>query len=288
MQEIVGIKEDYIAVMEENGITYGGNQGFFGEVSDALSRRKEQNGCGMVALTDIFLYLMSNPNSAAVMHAATSQNPAPAMPAISPNPAPVVPAISPNPAPVVPVANNNKVAKIMSADHTSARYSTKTFANRASYRECFDQMCKETGWHPGKYGMSSWMLVRRFNHMCRKSGIHLHARWGWKRTKIVERTRRMLEQDMPVILCIPMMVLPWQKKHQMNLYQYENGQMRVKTATQGHYVMITGIVEEKGEYYFRISSWGKMFYLPIEEYLKFVEEHFLGNILGNVMDIRRR
>ena len=124
--------------------------------------------------------------------------------------------------------------------------------------------------------------------MCRKSGMHLHARWGWKRTKIVERTRRVLEQDIPVILCIPMMVLPWQKKHQMNLYQYKNGQMRVKTATQGHYVMITGIVEERGEYYFRISSWGKMFYLPIEEYLKFVEEHFLGNILGNVMDIRRR
>ena len=184
--------------------------------------------------------------------------------------------------------DNKRAAKIMSAAHTSARYSTKTFANRASYRECFDQMCKETGWHPGKYGMSSWMLVRRFNHMCRKSGMHLHARWGWKCTKIVERTRRMLEQDMPVILCIPMMVLPWQRKHQMNLYQYENGQMRVRTATQGHYVMITGIVEEKGEYYFRISSWGKMFYLPIGEYLKFVEEHFLGNILGNVMDIRRR
>lgn len=96
----------------------------------------------------------------------------------------------------------------------------------------------------------------------------------------------MLQMDIPVILCIPMMILPWQKKHQMNLYQYEKGRMYARTATQGHYVVITGIVEENSEAYFRISSWGKMFYLPVREYLKFVKEHFLGNILGNIMYLK--
>lgn len=272
MQEIVGIEEDYIAVKEENGATYGGNQGFFGGLPDATSKRKEQNGCGMVALTDILLYLMNSSNTATGMPATNSSNTEAGMPATN----------SSNTAAGMPAVNNNNFVP-----NISVRYRTKTFANREAYRECFDQMCRETGWQPGNYGMSSWMLVKRFNHMCRKSGMHLHARWGWKRTKIVERTRKMLEQDIPVILCIPMMVLPWQKKHQMNLYQYENGQMRVRTATQGHYVMITGIVDEKGEYFFRISSWGKMFYLPIDEYVKFVKEHFLGNFLGNVMYIKK-
>lgn len=227
MREIVGIKEDYIAVIEKNGVTYGGNQGFFRELDDRVSRKKEQNGCGMVALCDIMRYLRYCRNSG-----------------------------------------------------------MKLFPDRASYREYFDQMCRETRWHPLNCGMSSLMLVWRFNHICKKQGLRMHGKWGWNTAQIVNRTSKMLQMDMPVILCIPMMILPWQKKHQMNLYQYEKGRMYVRTATQGHYVVITGIVEENSEAYFRISSWGKMYYLPVGEYLKFVKEHFFGNVLGNIMYLK--
>ena len=60
MQERTGIQREYVHVRrKENGIlTYGGDQGFFDSAKGAeADKRKQTSGCGIIAFSDLLLYL---------------------------------------------------------------------------------------------------------------------------------------------------------------------------------------------------------------------------------------
>ena len=93
-------------------------------------------------------------------------------------------------------------------------------------------------------------------------------------------------QDIPVVLCVPMMLFKKDKKDGLSFYVKKNGKLEKACTVSAHYVMVTGLFKEKDEILLEISSWGKQYYVNWNEYENLIRTHFLGTILGNILYIR--
>ncbi len=159
------------------------------------------------------------------------------------------------------------------------------FQEKEAYMDYFNKLCRKLKWFPSRNGMSGILMAIRFNAVMWKMHMPYRARWGLFETVREKRIEKMLRKDIPVILCIPRVLLPWQKEDKLPLYMESNGYMKQADATRAHYVTITGLVSCKGEDYYRISSWGRKYYISIKEYRAFVRTHLLGTVLGNILYI---
>lgn len=163
-----------------------------------------------------------------------------------------------------------------------------------SYKEYFNRIYDFIGGVIGNYGISGITIFRRFNKIARRNGWKLRAKWGCSRKKLLTRIEEMLEKNLPVILCIPMMLLKKDKEDKLALYvrKYDENadkySYRLAEKTNAHYVTVTGIIYEEDAIYLRISSWGKEYYINYMEYDAYIENHFLGKVLGNILYIRER
>ena len=239
----LGLRNHYIKVKRKEGeLSFGGDQNLFGfEGATKADEQKKRCGCGIVAFSDLILYLASN----------------------------------------------------------DVRYCTKenySYVNRElseeTYKEYFNRIYDFIGGITHKMGISGFTLWFRFNRMARQNRWPLRAKWGFSGKKIFSRTQEMLQKDIPVILCIPAMLLKKDKDDKLSLYkrkQREDGSgyyYQKAQETNAHYVMVTEILWEQEEVYFKISSWGKEYYINLKEYDTYINHHFLGKILGNILYIR--
>lgn len=248
MKERIGLTGNYIQVRRNKTgeITYGGDQGFFREDADKGSTgkrninrkstnrertaeenlQKQKSGCGLVAFTDIFLYLSN----------------------------------------------------------------TSRILPEEEYKNYCNQVFRFLGGIRSKNGLSGLKLWFGFNRAAKKIGWKKRAIWGLSGKKLYGRIKEMLERNIPVILCIPMMLLKKDKEDNLKLYRkMESDGKTVYTPVQavnGHYVTVTGILKEQEECYLEISSWGKQYFINEKEYELFMHSHFLGTILGNLLYIR--
>lgn len=128
--------------------------------------------------------------------------------------------------------------------------------------------------------------------MARRNGWRLRARWGFSGRKIFSRIEEMLQRDIPVILCIPMMILKKDRNDKLSLYnrKFDDVKKRyeyqVAEQTNAHYVTVTGILWEEEKRYLSVSSWGREYYIDFKEYDTYINTHFLGKILGNILYVR--
>lgn len=159
------------------------------------------------------------------------------------------------------------------------------FQEKEAYMDYFNKLCRKLKWFPSRNGMSGVLMAIRFNAFMWKRRMPYRARWGLFESVREKRIEKMLRKDIPVILCIPCVLLPWQKKDRLPLYMESNGQMKQVDATRAHYVTITGLVSYQGEEYYRISSWGRKYHISVREYRDFVRTHLLGTVLGNILYI---
>ncbi len=160
-----------------------------------------------------------------------------------------------------------------------------TFRGKEAYMDYFNKLCRTLKWFPTRNGMSGILMAIRFNAAMWKMHMPYRARWGLFELVREKRIKKMLRKDLPVILCIPRVLLPWQKEDKLPLYMESNGQMKQAEATRAHYVTITGLVSHDGEAYYRISSWGRKYYISVKEYRSFVRTHLLGTVWGNILYI---
>ena len=162
----------------------------------------------------------------------------------------------------------------------------------AEYRKWFAESYRMLLGIPFSSGVSSFWMTFRINRFFQKKKSPYRAFWGFRISRIHERTMQMLQQDIPVILCIPVMLLPWDKRDGIRFYgkeELENGKISgSKAQVSGHFVVVTGILSEKEEQYYEISSWGRKYYMKRKDYEKLCRSHFLGNILGNILVITAR
>ncbi len=240
MPREIRLKGSYIQVRRKNGeVTFGGDQGFFREGNGREDARKEAAGCGIVAFSDLLLYLAGRDGAYRIKQ------------------------------------NAGLVNRIL---------------DETEYKAYYDAFYNSFGGLPWKGGISGLKLRSEFNRAARKNGWRLRAVWGLDGNKIFDRTERMLKNDIPVILCIPMMLRRRERNDRLWLYEKEETKAayrRVK-AVSAHYVTVTGMCWDAGGAYLEISSWGRKFYIRREEYDTFIHTHFMGTILGNILYIRQK
>ncbi len=160
------------------------------------------------------------------------------------------------------------------------------------YKEYFDRIYKLIGGLTNHYGISGLKIRRNFNRIARRNGWKLRAKWGCSGKKIFTRIEEMLGNNIPVILCIPMMILKKDKDCKLALYhriydeQTQQYLYQVAERTNAHYVTVTEILWEGERRILKIASWGKEYYIDFEEYDSYIHTHFLGKILGNILYVR--
>lgn len=137
-------------------------------------------------------------------------------------------------------------------------------------------------------GLSGVRLWSRFNRLSRREKWKLWSKWGLSGRKLYRRIVEMLDSDIPVIMCVPVLFGKKNKGQGLTFYQKENGVYQKKCTVTAHYVVISELIEENGRTYFGISSWGKKYYIDREEYELLIRKHFLGTILGNILYIRQK
>lgn len=232
------LKNPYIQVRRNSGeLTYGGDQGFFRGGSGPDDDRKNAMGCGVIAFSDLLLYL-----------------------------------------------GNGEPKKITPE--------SKSYVNRingqSDYKEYYNRIYELLGGVSKRSGISGIKLAMGFNRLSKREKWGLRAFWGISAGKLYGRVEEMLAKDLPVILCIPMILFRKKQKEGLHFYRMENGKMQKAATVSAHYVMVTGIVAENGseEAFFEISSWGKKYYVNWLEYQNMMRRNLFGSILGNILYIR--
>lgn len=240
MPRIAGLTRQYIQVKrkEKDVITFGGDQGFFKDAPNgSQDERKKRMGCGIVAFSDMLLYLAgSNP--------------------------------------VYETQDNRSYVNRVILEDEYMTYFNSQYAFLGGFSE------------KRKKGLSGFGLKRGFNRRARLEKWKLRAIWGWSRSKLFDRIKEMLDKEIPVILCIPMMILKKDKGKGITFYKKEGNRYRKACVVSEHYVVITEILREKEGIFLGLSSWGEKYYVNWKEYEELIHTHFLGTILGNILYIR--
>lgn len=135
-------------------------------------------------------------------------------------------------------------------------------------------------------GISGIRLQNGFNRMARQQHWRLRSRWGLSGKKIYARIEEMLGKNIPVILCVPIMLGRKNKECGIWFYKKENDTYRKACTVSAHFVVITSVIKEEERIYFKVSSWGEEYYVNWQEYDMLIHTHFLGTILGNILYIR--
>lgn len=163
-----------------------------------------------------------------------------------------------------------------------------TNIHEEQYVGYFDRLYDFYGGIRHNTGISGIGMAKCFNKIMKRNKMHLRAKWGLKGNKMHARIIEMLSNDIPVVLCIPQMVLKKDKANLLNLYEADDMECKVACRTNAHYVMVTAIVSLDNEEYYKISSWGKKYFISVKEYDSYMKHHFLGTILGNVLYVQKR
>lgn len=173
---------------------------------------------------------------------------------------------------------------IVAMGDTMAYLSKDTrFANIDSYCRYFNKIVRKSLWIPSRIGMSFLHIHFASKHMLKSFSLPYTCRWCFSKKKLYSRVKNMLVDNIPVILCIPKNFSRSKSKEMLNLYDSDS---RPATRTHGHFVVITGICELNQKLFWEISSWGKKYYISIEEYINYSKHHIAG-LLGNILLISK-
>ncbi len=128
-------------------------------------------------------------------------------------------------------------------------------------------------------GINGLMLALGIQRFFRDNKMPFSARWCMSRSEMWPRVRKMLAEDIPVIMSVgPNFPLFWQNKRACFYHRSPEGAFVPAANVKAHYFTVTGMNDE----WLRISSWGRMYYLNRREFEDYVREHsagFISNIL---------
>jgi len=131
-------------------------------------------------------------------------------------------------------------------------------------------------------GINGIILSLSLNTFFIKNRMPYRASWvsGWDR--IIKCTGEMLKNDIPVILSVGPDFPLFFKKHPIGLYQPSDMKKPARTVS-GHYM----VAVEMSDKFIRVSSWGKEYYISIEEWRKH-HKLFSGGITDGIVAIRKQ
>lgn len=151
-------------------------------------------------------------------------------------------------------------------------------------------------------GTHGFQLSKRLNQYFKRNSIDLRACWNCqKQDTLIPLIIEMLNNDIPVILGVSKNTnlfdkskLPVYEKDEINgSLVYRQAIRRRKNealTTSGHFFTITNlIIYDENFIVFKVSSWGKEYYVLFDDYLEYVEKQkVLKNICNNVIYIFKK
>lgn len=218
MEERYLLKSNYISVNK----SYGGSQNYFKNDKGILNHNRAKGGCGVVAITDVILYLSEQTN----------------------------------------------------------------IPNIETYKALFKATSKNIFWIPVHFGINFIQETLGLRFCLKKHNLNRKCSWCFSLKKMQKRIERMLSNDTPVILCVPKSLNFGIKKDRSYVLPFYDENLNIISGASGHYVVITGSYEDttSGRIYLSISSWGRKFYIGLDEYISYSQTTPF-KILGNIMNI---
>lgn len=134
-----------------------------------------------------------------------------------------------------------------------------------------------------KIGTLGIIMAVGLNRYFRKNDMKYRAYWGLSYKKIWRRMDQMLNNDIPVILCIGSNFPNPRRGYKLPLYVRKGGEFLPASAVAEHFVVATAVDGD----WIQISSWGKVYYINKIEYDSYVEFHS-SKFLNNIMVIRKK
>ena len=135
-----------------------------------------------------------------------------------------------------------------------------------------------------RFGMPYWVLVVGLNRFFLKQDIRLKASWGVWPWNLEARIKKMLLSDLPVILAVGPNFPFFFRKEKLDFYvKKEDGSYEKAARTSAHYVVVTAC---EGEYW-KISSWGKAYWIRTEEYRQYTRKN-RNYLMSNICYIQER
>lgn len=132
-----------------------------------------------------------------------------------------------------------------------------------------------------RLGMPGWILAFELWLYFLGKRHFYRVWWGFSVKKRDAAIAKMLRADIPVILSIGSNFPFVWGKHKVRLYRKtEDGVYRYEQSTNAHYVTVTGMDRK----WYRISSWGKEYYIDRREYAEYVRKHSFG-LYSNICHI---
>ncbi len=147
---------------------------------------------------------------------------------------------------------------------------TRTPLSQERYNEELRHLCRRYLPLIPKSGLNGIALALGVNRLFRERGLPYRAIWAFSGSRLWDRIRGMLLQDLPVILSIgPNFPALWQKERLRFYSRRHDGSYVPSVSTKSHYVTVTGMDPD----WLRISSWGREYYINRKEYEEFVKRH---------------
>ena len=154
-----------------------------------------------------------------------------------------------------------------------------------SRREFLDAEEKMAGsmWIVPRFGVNGFALARHINRYCRTHGLRFKARWGTWPRRIESEIGRMLADSIPVILGIGPTFPLYFSRTKLTFYRKDGETYTPATSTKAHFVTVTELTPD----WLTISSWGRIYYIKLEEYFHYMRRKSIP-LITNIMIIKRR
>lgn len=129
------------------------------------------------------------------------------------------------------------------------------------------------------FGINGMLLTLGLNRIFHAYHVPYRAHWGLRGSVLSDRMEDMLRRELPVILAVGPDFPQFWKKHPLPLYvRYGDGSLHRSSSVRAHYVIVTGM----DDHYFRISSWGREYYLHRGEYARYLNSDS-SSIVSNIV-----
>ncbi len=110
--------------------------------------------------------------------------------------------------------------------------------------------------------------IRRIPYRCRR--MWFFGGREKRKQKMIQRITGQLEADMPLIFSAGPRLPFVGKKQKLYLYRVQNEAIiRANQNVSGHYMTITGLYRDGEEDYLQLASWGDIWYMNLNEYIRF-------------------
>ncbi len=135
-----------------------------------------------------------------------------------------------------------------------------------------------------RLGLNGFSMTFGMNRFFRKNKLPYKAKWGAFKKNILGYIEKMLKKGSPICLSIGPNL--YRKPCGVGFYNSIDDKGFSRENVCDHYVTVTDLLEKNGEKWLVISSWGKKFFVRVDDYFDYKRKILTG--FSNILVIKER